>query len=101
MKILVLCDHGNNRSVTIAGQLKYMGHDVLTAGLITNTPETLGMLQDWADKIIVTEQSQLGVIIESGKVSLWDIGPDVYPRPFNKLLLNKVRKLIEAHRDEL
>jgi predicted protein tyrosine phosphatase len=101
MKILVLCDQGNNRSVTVASLIKYWPNvDVLSAGLSTNSPATLGMLQDWADKIIFTEAIQGASIIESDKATLWDIGPDNYPRPFNRQLLNKVRTLMEQHKQE-
>lgn len=97
MKILVVCDEGNNRSVTIAHHLKYWNHDVLSAGLNRNSEETLKMLSDWADRIITTDGSQY---INSNKVQLWDVGPDTYPRPFNKTLLSKVRALMELHKEE-
>jgi hypothetical protein len=108
MKILVLCDQGNNRSVTIAHHLKYWGHDVLSAGLLTNEPETLALLSVWADRIIVTEQLHYDLIKQSpmaateimNKVQLWDVGPDTYPRPFNRKLLAKVRKLMQEHKAE-
>lgn len=96
MKILVLCDEGVNRSVTIASQLKYWGHDVLSAGMKRNTAETIGILSNWADRIITTEEGQL----EGPKVQLWNIGPDHYPRPFNKELLAIVRDLMEEHKPE-
>lgn len=98
-RILVLCDHGNNRSVHVAAQLKYLGNDVLTAGLQKNSAATLDMLCHWADRIIVTAADQLESLRldphDDGKVELWDIGPDVYPRPFNPTLLKKVRALVQ------
>lgn len=100
MKVLVVCDQGNNRSVTIAGQLKYMGHDVLTAGLATNTPYTLNMLAIWADLVITTEAKQTIPGVED-KTRLWDIGPDHYPRPYNKQLLTITRRLITEHTADL
>lgn len=105
MKILVLCDQGNNRSVTIAGHLKYWGHDVIPAGIKTNAPETLHMLARWADRIILTEAVQaaeLGPFLDGyiHKTQTWDVGPDTYPRPFNKDLLGKVRALMENHKSE-
>ena len=107
MKILVLCDQGNNRSVTLAHQLKYLKdaagqtHDVLTAGTKTNGYDTLIMLQDWADKVIVVDQFQMqpGHYLE--KTELWNLGADVYPRPHNKELLAKVKQVIADHREEL
>lgn len=100
MKVLVVCDEGNNRSVTIAGQLKYWYHDVLTAGLARNSPETIKMLCDWADRIIITHTNQPIPPDFSEKVQLWNLGPDTYPRPFNPNLLQKVRTLMQEHRDE-
>lgn len=101
MKILVVCDEGNNRSVTLAHQLKYLDHDVLTAGLKRNSPETIDLLCSWADKIIRTSADQDTPYDYLDKTYLWQIGPDVYPRPFNKQLLKIVRKLIEEHKDSL
>src|SRR5215469_1024279 len=108
MRILILCDQGNNRSVVLASRLKYFGgkpyHDVLTAGFETNTVPTISMLgQMWAQKIIVTDKPQLSQIHDilprkyHDLVELWDIGPDTYPRPHNKSLLAIVSKLIEDH----
>lgn len=98
MKILVVCDEGNNRSVTLAHQLKYLDHDVLTAGLKRNSPETIDLLCAWADKIITTDIDQHIPTEYQYKTELWHIGPDNYPRPFNKELLAIVRTLIEQHR---
>jgi predicted protein tyrosine phosphatase len=94
MKVLAVCDQGNNRSVTVAAVLKYRpGMDVLTAGLQTNSGPTLVMLCNWADIIITTARDQK-VPCHQEKVRLCDIGPDVYPRPFNPQLLRKVRLLV-------
>lgn len=101
-KILVVCDQGNNRSVTIAHHIKYLGHDVLTAGLSTNSPETLTMLFNWADKVIATDEGQANdMSILGDKVLVWDVGPDRYPRPFNPHLLKLVRRLVDERRGEL
>lgn len=103
MKILVLCDQGNNRSVTIAHQLKYWGHDILTAGLETNGVITIMMLAEWADRIIFTDKHQqlpAHIIGYEHITQLWDVGPDVYPRPLNKDLLRKVKQLMEEHTNE-
>lgn len=94
MKILCVCDHGNNRSVHFAHQLKYMKHDVLTAGLIKNDPATLDMLFQWADVIITTASDQIIPEEYSQKVKLWDVGEDIYPRPMNPDLLQLVKNFI-------
>jgi hypothetical protein len=102
-KLLVVCDQGNNRSVTIASSLKYTegGQDVLTAGLQTNSRETLALLFKWADRIILTDSSQRIPSEWLEKARLWDVGPDTYPRPHNKVLLGKARALIALHKGDL
>lgn len=97
--ILCVCEHGNNRSVTMAWLLKYVeDFEALTAGLAYHTPETLKMLFEWADVITVPEDKLLTLIPEEykHKVKFYNIGPDNYPRPFNKDLLNKARVLMNA-----
>lgn len=107
-KILVVCQEGNNRSVTLAHQLKYLGHDVLSAGLATNGIETLEMLTAWAEVVITTDAHQAvpfaygpGHTEPTFKMMCWDLGPDTYPRPFNKQLLKKVQALVAARGHEL
>lgn len=102
MRILVVCDQGNNRSVTLAHQLKYFGHDVLTAGQVTNEHSTLRMLYEWAERIITVDAPTTHAVpvAYKDKVQLWEIGPDVYRRPFNRDLYNKIRRLVEQHRKE-
>lgn len=95
MRLLTVCDQGNNRSITLAHQLKYLGHDVLSAGLQTNKDETLRMLYDWAERIITTDTTQVIPDKFQSKVVLFDLGIDVYPRPFNTTLLQKVKWLIK------
>jgi hypothetical protein len=99
MKILTVCDEGNNRSVMLAHHLKYWGHDVIPAGVKRNSPDTLALLEGWADRIIVTERGQERHF-GAEKVQLWDVGPDVFPRPFNRDLLAVVRGLMDEHRAE-
>lgn len=97
--ILCVCEHGNNRSVTMAWLLKYVENfETLTAGLEYHTPETLKMLYEWADVITVPEEKLLALIPEEykQKVKFYNIGEDIYPRPFNKELLARARELMEA-----
>lgn len=97
MKILTVCDQGNNRSVQFAHLLKYKYKaDVLSMGIDNTSDETKNMLFEWADYIIVTEESQLYKIpaVIRVKCRLWDVGEDRYPRPFNKELLAIVRQYI-------
>lgn len=89
-----MCGEGNNRSVHIAHLLRYKGHDTLSAGVRTAEPETLKMLADWADRVIVTEQVQRESFPGHPAVDLWAI-PDDMPRPFNSLQNQMVRAYIE------
>ncbi len=99
MKIMTICDQGNNRSVTFAHLLKYKypGSDVIAIGLGRCSVETQKMLFDWADYLIVTDK-ELYDNMEPGweeKKRLWDVGKDVYPRPFNKYLYQLAKDFIE------
>ena len=97
--ILCVCEHGNNRSVTMAWLLKYVENfETLTAGLSYHTPQTLKMLFEWADVITVPEEKLLALIPEEykSKIKFYNIGEDIYPRPHNKVLLDKARAMMEA-----
>lgn len=101
MKILTICDQGNNRSVQFAHLLKYKykGFDVIPIGLSTTSLPTLQMLFEWANIIILTEPCQKEQIpfCYEHKVKVWDVGADTYPRPFNKELYAKARAIIEQN----
>lgn len=109
--ILIVCDEGNNRSVTIAGQLKYWGHDCLSVGRNRNRKDTIEALVLWSDLTIATDKAivewleteteALNLIDGPTCLQLWDIGEDKYPRPYNKELLALVKTHIEKHRKEL
>lgn len=99
--ILCVCAHGNNRSVTMAHILKYVENfETLTAGLEYHTPETLKMLFEWADVIVVPDRNLLDYIpqVHKEKVKFYDIGEDVYPRPFNDQLYKKAKYLMDQNR---
>lgn len=82
MKILCCCAGGNTRSVTLATLLKYWckgSHDALSCALEKNTPDTLGMLFRWADRILVVEKDLWTKYIPPGfdeKVVLIDLPVD-------------------------
>lgn len=106
MKILIVCDQGNNRSVVLAHHLKYWGHDTIPAGLSTNSLETLGMLMDWADRVITVDVGLHNALTgalgkqDDPKFQLWPIGPDHFPRPFNPELTAIIRHQMEHHKAE-
>lgn len=101
MKILCVCEQGNNRSVQIAHLLKYWAHDTIPIGLATTSQDTLKMLFDWADIIIRTEESQVIPSEYQPKVRLCDVGPDTYPRPFNPELYVKVKAFLAENKSWL
>lgn len=97
--ILCVCEHGNNRSVHFAHILKYVDNfETLTAGLAYHSKETLEMLFAWSDIIVVPEQKLLTMIPEEhkSKIKFYNIGEDIYPRPFNKILYAKAKELMNA-----
>lgn len=88
MKILTLCKRGDHRSVCMASVLrnerKY--RDVISAGVYTFSQETLAMLYDWADKIIVVD-GEIGDKVHpefQDKVLMMDLGPDPYGPNFHE-----------------
>ena len=103
MKILCLCEQGINRSVTLASMLKH-SHETLSAGILTNSQETLNQLILWADKVILTDTVQVSLTagwIPPEKIELFNVGPDKYPRPYNNHLRKLFIKHIERNKDWL
>lgn len=94
MKVLCVCDQGNNRSVQFAHLLKYLKHDTIPIGLRTTSDGTLKMLFEWADVIICTDDTQAVPDKYQAKYKLWNVGPDRYPRPFNHELLVMAKRII-------
>lgn len=99
MKILCVCRGGNSRSVTCAYLLKQVyGHDALAVSYKYNAPETLRMLCDWADKIVVM---RLGIVQRIPaeffyKILIADVGTDKWFHPSNELMTLICKKLQEA-----
>jgi hypothetical protein len=101
MKIVTVCENGNNRSVQFMHLLryKYKGSDVIPVGTHTFTKETLAMLYNWADHIIVTDRILESLIPEEfkSKVKVWNVGIDRFPRPFNPELNALAKVIIEQN----
>lgn len=76
-------------------------------GIKTTSMETQRMLYTWANLIVLTEDIQRSSILfeheeEDGKkVVLFDVGPDTYPRPFNKELHEKAKKFLDDNKSWL
>ena len=90
MKILCVCQHGANRSVVLATLLKleYGENDTLSCGVDRNSEETLKLLCDWADKVLVIDRyvldrlTNLGLFREK-KFRLLDVGGDRWGQQHN------------------
>jgi hypothetical protein len=93
MRILCVCDHGSSRSVHIADQLRYRGHEAIPIGATKTSDETRTLLAGWADLVVFTDaaQQQLFPPVES---RIWAM-PDLFPRPYNAQLLAIVRHHLE------
>lgn len=110
MKVLCICEWGENRSVAVAHHLKFLGHETLAIGVKATTPATRRMLYRWADRIIVVDEYIRDFVTndeqthpdDKAKVQLWNMGPDrlEWSRPLNKQLTARVRQLVTEHKDE-
>lgn len=100
MNILTLCEQGQNRSVVLASILRRKLHnkDIISAGCYTFSQETLVMLYDWADKIIVVEEGLVSLIHPEyqEKVILFPIGPDVWGFKPDINLIYRINELLET-----
>lgn len=86
MKILTMCQGGNVRSVALAARLKGLhGHDAVACSWEFNTPETIKMLCQWAEMIVVMEAVFVKYIpVEFGKkIHYCDVGPDRWGSAFH------------------
>jgi protein-tyrosine-phosphatase len=97
MKIAVFCKGGITRSAAMANELKRYGHDVLAAGLGYNAPETIQMLTDWADRIVVMQKELVQLVPMSGrgKMVVADVGPDVWTNSSDPDLVARVRVIAQ------
>ncbi len=84
--ILCLCEQGVDRSGAMKHELviKRGYKNVLTAGTHTTTPETLRMLGNWAELIIVAADQSVWDVVPwdlKGKAVFENIGKDIWHRP--------------------
>jgi hypothetical protein len=80
MKVLCICDQGNKRAVFTRFLLGHK-HEALAAGVKTNSPETINLLCEWADKILLAELNMREYIPENYWYKIdnrFEIGPDIY-----------------------
>lgn len=101
MRALAVCAYGNVRSGCLSRQLKdWYFQDALAAGLVANTPETLKMLFEWADVILLTDTSldpKNYVHSDVGKEKMYnfDVGKDRWGNPIDPELIQIMTDKIE------
>lgn len=81
MKVLTMCQGGNSRSVGMAFLLKYKYNiDAIACSWEKNSPETLKMLFEWADNILIMESNFEKYIPNEykHKIRITDVGEDVW-----------------------
>ena len=99
MKILTVCERGLHRSTTAQWLLQHEHPDaeIISAGVLTLSAETMQMLVDWADKIILLDgRYRQGWPAE--KLVLWDVGPDIFEHHLNPDLVRILRHLAKIRR---
>lgn len=98
MKIVCVCQGGNSRSVACAYLLKYKYKtDALACGWQGNRRNTLDMLYEWADKIVLMQHEFDCRIPEEfrRKVEFVDVGPDVWCNGLHPDLLQKCDTILQ------
>lgn len=86
-KFLCVCDGGNVRSHALAFHLKWdRKQEAIAAGRLHLSVETMSMLCEWADVIVLMEPHMVSSIptMQMHKIVVMDVGPDrwgVYVHP--------------------
>lgn len=98
-RFLCICQGGNVRSVALAFLLKYMGEqDAIAASAEKNTEDTLTMLWDWADYVIVLAENVLPFLpkaVTTGrKFVMVDVGPDRWGTALHPELLGLLKPVV-------
>lgn len=97
MKFLTVCWGGNVRSAAMAWELKDAAQDAIPVGVGYNSEETLNMMCEWADYIIIMEKS-LAKHLEprfGNKFRIVDVGPDRYGTSVHPELRAFLNKTVE------
>ena len=101
MKILCICAEGNSRSVGTRFILNQLGNfDVLACGINRNKPETVNILCEWADKILLAEKIMIYQLpdnkeIRDKVIKEFEIGGDRWANPLHPDLHKFVREALK------
>ena len=69
--------------------------NILACGINRQTKETLAMLAEWADKILLAEQGMINHFPEEyhNKIDkVFELGSDIWGNPFNPDLHTKIKE---------
>ena len=101
-KVLTLCQQGAVRSVTLAWVLRVKYKlDTIPQSYQRCSKETLEMLYEWADKIMVVEEDMKDEVPEpyyTDKTVVVDIGPDIWKQSLHPDLVDKIVKLLDSNK---
>ena len=96
MKIVTLCEEGIKRAVAAKWLLQFRPeHQVIAVGVKRLHADTLQMLYDWADLIILLD-ARYADGIPPEKLLVWDVGPDVFHGGFDPILIQRLKALSAA-----
>ncbi len=75
---------------------RYLDHSTLACGIDNNDPETLAMMFEWADFIVIMHRDFLEKIPVqySSKVRIFHVGDDIWGNPFHEDLQGKIVRLL-------
>lgn len=101
-KYLIVCDGGNVRSAAIATTLKLdYGREAIAIGRLYMAPQTMKMLTDWANVIVLTQQHMIESIpkINRKKTLVAEVGVDRWgisiPPDLNNIADQAAKWLVE------
>lgn len=100
MKILAVCRSGRVRSHAIKVAMELKGHEAINAGVKYHSPETLKMLAEWAELILVPEawiKEELESMGITTRIIDLQIGPDIWKTKVTQDLMKVTQKKIKKH----
>lgn len=97
MKFLCICHAAHTRSVACATALKRRGQNAIAASWQYNSPEPMGTLSRWADRIVLMYHWKPDFIPaeERYKVRYLDVGRDIWGTPTAPDLVEIVGRAID------
>lgn len=103
MKFLTICEGGVVRSVCCATQLKLRGQDAVAASWRFNSPETLSMLMEWADYIVLMQPDMHSRLPQAKhfnkhKFRILNVGEDIWGDSFHPDLREMVEPVLDEWR---